>query len=201
MLNAVQQSGIWLRSLVVADSSGGWQKASFFRDMTKIPPAPEGWNKTFADLDAEYKSGARRTPAGSPEIDWARDYERSLLPADTRFPLLGDVYEVLEDLEVHYLTSWRAPFTGGGKGRLLRGDRIVVRYMLPKPIAVSADAVNYREIEARVVPESERKVQGYDGFSFSIKTADLNTKFRLVREGGGPESAQGRGGNAGPADA
>jgi hypothetical protein len=154
--------------------------------MTKIPPAPEGWNKTIADLNAEYKSGARRTPAGSPEIDWARDYERSLLPAGTRFPQVGDVYEALEDFEVHYLTSWRAAFTGGGKATLLRGDQIVVRYMLPRPIAVSADAVNYREVEARVVPESERKAPGYDGFSFTVKTAALNSKFRLVREGDGP---------------
>ncbi len=167
----------------------------------KIPPAPEGWNKSLADLDAEYESGARRTPAGSPEIDWARDYERSLLPADTRFPRVGDVYEALEDLEAHYLTSWDAPFTGGGKGLLLRGDQVVVRYMLPQPIAVNARAVNYREIEARVVPESERKAQGYGGFSFVLKTAALNTKFRLVREGGDPGTTQDRRSDAGPTGA
>ncbi len=68
-------------------------------NMTKIPPAPEGWNKTLADLDAEYRAGARVT-LGSPEVDWAREYERSLLPADTRFPREGDVYEALEDFEL-----------------------------------------------------------------------------------------------------
>ncbi len=169
--------------------------------MTKIPPAPEGWNKTLADLDAEYRSGARRT-FGSPETEWAIDYERSLLPADTRFPRAGDVYEALEDFEVGYLTSWDAPFTGGGEGKLRRGEQVAIRYVMhPQPIAVGAYPVNYREVETRVVPESERKAKGYGGFHFTVKTADLNTKFRLVREGGDPGTTQDRRSDAGPTGA
>jgi hypothetical protein len=150
-------------------------------DMTTIPPRPKDWTKTFADLDAEYKSGSRQT-LGSPETDWARDYERSLLPSDTRFPLVGDIYEALEDLETFYQTSWNAAFTGGGRGKILKGDRIIVRFMLPQPVAVSADALNYHEVEERMVPEGERKAIDYGGFRITLRTADLNEKFRLIRE-------------------
>ena len=153
------------------------------------PPAPPGWKKTLADLHAELKSGVRRT-LGSPEVDWARDYERILLPADTRFPRQGDVYEAMEDLQVHYLTSWQAPFTGGGKGTMRRGEQVVVRYLVhPQPIAVGAHPMNYHEVEARLVPETDRRDERYGGFYLSISTADLNAKFRLVQEGGGGGSA------------
>jgi hypothetical protein len=147
-----------------------------------MPPAPAGWDKTIADLSAELHAGLRDT-LGSPEVDWARDYERSLLPADTRFSCKGDVYETLEDFEVPYMTSWRAPFTGGGKALLKRGDQIEIpdSSVIPQPILVYARAVNYRELEVRVVPESERKSESYTGFYFAVRTSDLNTKFRLVR--------------------
>ncbi|MFL6603187.1 MAG: hypothetical protein ACJ8R9_17915 [Steroidobacteraceae bacterium] len=156
--------------------------------MYKPPPAPEGWDKTIADLSAELDAGLR-TSLGSPEIDWARDYERSLLPPDTRFPHEGDVYEAIEDFEVAYLTSFAAPYTGGGTAILPQGERVVVRYAEPgsRPISVYANALNYKDVEARIVPEADRKARTYDGYYFAIDTADLNTKFRLVStQGGGP---------------
>jgi hypothetical protein len=44
------------------------------------------------------------------------------------------------------------------------------------------------EVEARLVPEADRKAERYAGFYLSIGTAELNTKFRLVQEGRDPES-------------
>jgi len=67
------------------------------------PPAPSGWNKTLQDLfDESKKSGSA---VGPPEVEWAKDYKRSLIPAGTRFPKKGDVYEATKDTEVSYLTS------------------------------------------------------------------------------------------------
>ena len=40
---------------------------------------------------------------GSPEVEWAIDYERSLIPVGTRFPKKGDVYEPATDVEISYL--------------------------------------------------------------------------------------------------
>ena len=93
---------------------------------------------------------------GSPEVEWARDYERSLIPAGMRFPKMGDVYEATRDVEVRYLTSWSAPFTGGGWGTLKKGERAIINCEpLPRPIAANAKAINYAQVEEEMVPESD----------------------------------------------
>ena len=132
-----------------------------------VPPAPPGWNKTIADLCAEMQRG-ERTTVGHPEVDWARDCERSQIPSDMRFPRKGDIYEALEDMPVCYMTAWTAPFTGGGEGVLKKGDRVVVDYdpIDPKPIGVYAKAVDYDSLEERIVPASDRTAPKYGFFTF-----------------------------------
>uniref|UniRef100_UPI0040561A27 hypothetical protein n=1 Tax=Candidatus Electronema sp. TaxID=2698783 RepID=UPI0040561A27 len=146
------------------------------------PPRPADWNFTFADLMAEMKAG-KRNSVGQPELDWASDYERSLIPAGMRFPQKGDVYEVLQDMEVEFMTAWAAPFTGGGKGMLMRGERVLVHFepAEAKPIGAYAKAVEYKAVEERMVPASERTSRKYGGFYFYFSTVELNTKFALVR--------------------
>src|SRR6185369_9789133 len=136
-----------------------------------VPPAPPGWNKTIAALCAETNRG-ERSSVGSPELDWARDYERSQIPAGMRFPRKGDIYEVLEDMTVHYMTSWAAPVTGGGEGLLKKGDRVAVDHdpINPRPISTYVSAVDYETLEKRIVPASERSAPKYGGFYFSFKT-------------------------------
>lgn len=150
-----------------------------------IPPMPAGWNKTIADLFAEVKRGERPS-VGSPEVDWAREYERSLIPSDMRFPRKGDVYEALEDMTVQYLTSWAAPYTGSGEGLLRKGDRVWVDTEPHDSRAIStyAVAVDYEALEQRLVSASDRKSPRYSGFYFSFGTVELNRKFRLVGEAG-----------------
>ena len=146
---------------------------------------PEDWNLTIADLYEEMKAGKRKT-VGQPEIDWAREYERRQLPADTRFPEKGDVYESLKDQTVDYLTAWAAPCTGGGKGTLLKGELIWVDGEHPKdekPIGIYALPVEYEKLEERMVPKSEIESPKYGGFYFYLRTADLNVNFKLVRTG------------------
>jgi len=152
--------------------------------MKNVPPRPHGWNLTIADLMAEMNAGKRKS-LDSPEVEWARDYERSLIPADTRFPKQGDVYEALHDTPVHFMTAWSAPFTGGGDSFLKAGDKVLVDQMPhdPKAISVYAVALDYASVELRVVPESDRTSPEYAGFYFSLKTVDLNRDFKLVQEG------------------
>lgn len=120
----------------------------------------------------------------SPEVDWARDFERSQIPADMRFPRKGDVYEALENMTVHYMTSWAAPVTGGGEGILKKGDRVVVDSdpVDARAISTYASAVDYDAVEERIVPTSDRSAPKYSGFYFAFKTVDLNRKFRLVHQ-------------------
>jgi hypothetical protein len=155
----------------------------------QIPPAPPGWNKTIQDLSNEAKKIG--SPVGSPEVDWARDYERSLIPVGTRFPKKGDVYEAAEDQQVSYLTGWSAPFTGGGMGTLMKGERVIVEHdLLPRPIAAYARPIDYAAMEERMVPESDRENKKYAGFYLSLKTVDLSRHFRLIHEESTPAEYQ-----------
>jgi hypothetical protein len=105
------------------------------------------------------------------------------LPPGARHPRKGDVYEALHDIEMDFLTSWLAPYTGSGKGILKRGERIVVKEdPAPGYPGVYMEADNYRELEARMVPEAERTHYKFSHFYFSVLIKDLYTKFRLVAE-------------------
>lgn len=148
-----------------------------------IPPAPPGWNKTIEDLLAEAQRGERKT-VGSPEIDWARQYMRSLIPEGMRFPRKGDTYVAVRDLEVRYMTNWAKPFTGGGKGTLKSGEQVrITQEMLdPRPIGFYAQAVNYADVERQLVPSDERADPSYSGFSLSLKTSELDGNFKLIHE-------------------
>ena len=131
----------------------------------------------------EMKEGKRKS-VGSPEVDWARDYERSLLSSSTRFPKAGDVYSAIEDMEVSYMTAWRAPFTGGGKTTIRRGERFWIDSApsSERPISVYAVAIRYDALELEVIPVAERENPKYNRYYFSFKTEDLNTRFDLVDE-------------------
>ena len=146
-----------------------------------MPPAPQGWNKTIEDLFAEIDRGERAS-VGSPEADWARDYERSLIPNDMRFPQKGDVYEAIADVDVRYLTAWATPLTGGARGSLKAGDRVRVdqESLDTKPIAVYAKPIDYVGVEARLVAPDVRANKLYSGYYLSLKTVDLNRVFKLV---------------------
>jgi hypothetical protein len=148
--------------------------------MTNPDDFPPGWNKTIRDLIAESKESRR--PVGSPEIGWARAYERSLLRPWVRFPLDGEVYEALEDTPIQFLTHWHAPFTGGGEGVLPKGTKVRVKVFESErePISVYADPLDGPQIEQLLVSESDRTHDKYGGFSLSVPTAELNKLFRLV---------------------
>jgi hypothetical protein len=148
-----------------------------------IPPAPPGWNKTIEDLLAEVRRGERKS-VGSPELDWARQYMRSMIPEGTRYPRKGDVYEATADVEVRYITHWAAPFTGGGTGTLKAGERVrVIQDMWdPKPVGFYAQPINLADVEQRLVPLQQRADPKYSGFSLSLRTIELKDKFRLLNE-------------------
>ncbi|MEW6077460.1 MAG: hypothetical protein AB1724_06605 [Thermodesulfobacteriota bacterium] len=157
-----------------------WKRRQTIRK-TERPPRPEGWNLTIADLMAEVEAGRRKT-LGPPELDWARDYERSLIPETMRFPAKGDVFEALQDMEVEFMTAWSAPFTGGGKAVIKQGEKVRVdsEPSESRPIGTYAVAVDYKTMEERMVPAADRNASKYGGFYFYFSTIDLNTRFALV---------------------
>jgi hypothetical protein len=145
---------------------------------------PPDWNLTIDDLVAEMKAGKRGT-IGQPELDWAREYERSLIPGGIRFPRKGDVYESAKDQTVTYLTAWSAPFTGSGEAILLKGERVWISSDVTdeKPIGTYALPVERERLEARMVTREDRDNPKYGGFYFFLKTVELNENFNLVETG------------------
>lgn len=144
------------------------------------PPRPKNWDKTIGDLMQELSEG-RRKSIGQPELDWAREYTRSLLPDGLRYPMKADVYEALSTQCIRYVTHWRKPFTGGHKTMIHSGERVWIHEPShERPISVHATPINYNLLEQRIVPAEDRLQPDYDGFSLSIDTMILLNNFRLV---------------------
>jgi hypothetical protein len=147
-------------------------------------PFPSDWYLTISDLFAEFESG-KRSEIKDPEMTWAREYERSLIPSDYRYPQKGDVYEANVDQDVSYITSWSAPYTGGGTTKLFAGEQIWVASgpIGAKPIGAYLLAMDYNDLESRILSSNDRNSIKYEGFSFSIDTKSLNENFKLIRTG------------------
>jgi len=147
------------------------------------PPRPADWKLTIDDLMTEMTEG-KRNGIGQPDLDWAREYEISIIPEGYRFPKTGDVYESIVDQEVEFMTAWAAPFTGGGQGMLLKGERIwIPEEEEEKCVGTYADPVDYSKLEQRMVVATDRTVDKYAGFYLFVKTVVLNEKFKLVDTG------------------
>jgi hypothetical protein len=148
------------------------------------PPMPEGWNLTLDDLFAEMQAGKRKS-VGKPEMDWAKEYETGLLPENMHFPKKGDLYESLADQQIEYMTAWAAPYTGGGEGLLLKGERIWIHSepVGEKPLGAYALPVEYEKVEERMVKAAERETEKYGGMYFYFKTVELEKNFRLIETG------------------
>lgn len=147
--------------------------------LTDIPPRPADWKSTIDDLMIEMKEG-KRNGIGQPDLEWAREYEISLIPEGYRFPKTGDVYESIADQEVEFMTAWAAPFTGGGQGTILKGERIWIPEEEEKCIGTYADPVDYSKLEQRMVVATGSTGDKYAGFYLFVKTVVLNEKFKLV---------------------
>ncbi len=148
------------------------------------PLMPQGWNLTLDDLFTEMKAGKRKS-IGKPESEWAKEYEASLLPENTRFPKKGDLYESTSDQMVHYITHWAAPYSGSGEALLFKGERIWIHSEPTgeKPLGSYALPADYKTLEERMVPVADRSSSKYGGFTFYFKTLDLEKNFNLLQTG------------------
>ncbi|PCJ53307.1 MAG: hypothetical protein COA79_22945 [Planctomycetota bacterium] len=103
---------------------------------------------------------------------------RSSFPKDLIYPKDGEVYISTCDFKIDYLTSHNAPFTGGDKAILPKGEQIKIRKPIEdQPINVYCDPINYDKIHNNIVTKEERSNPTYDGYYFSIDTIDLYNHF------------------------
>ena len=139
------------------------------------------WAMTMDDLEAEAKAGRRSATITAEEMELARVYEISLLPAGTVFARSGQVWEALEDVDVTYIVYYRAPFSTGGRGILRRGEQVRIDPPTDgQMLGVGAQPLRSDEIEKSLIPESTRRDRKYDGYGLYLKTTELNRYFRLV---------------------
>ena len=103
------------------------------------------------------------------------EYDESVIRA-------GDVLVALDEVEVGYLTQWRAPFTGGGTGIIPAGTRLVAVPPIRDATGFAARAEASEEIEELLLPET-RTEPGYDGYYFVLAFDDIGTKFEVERDG------------------
>jgi O-acetyl-ADP-ribose deacetylase (regulator of RNase III) len=97
------------------------------------------------------------------------------------YPKGGEVYEALQDTQISYLTHFMAPYTGGDKAIILKGERILVSEPNnPKPSGYYCYPLNADEVEIRIVPSSDRNDPQYNGFSLFIDTSSINQNFRQI---------------------
>ena len=142
---------------------------------------PPDWNRTIADLMAEIDRGEREGGISGEEIEWARDYERSLLPPDTVFPADGEVWEAIGDAEVLVMRHYAAPVTDTNEAVLPLGERVrVIGSHLPEPIIITAVPLRYDELLETLVPADVRAEPRFTNYSLSIPTAYFNQHFWRV---------------------
>ena len=114
------------------------------------------------------------------ESELAREYTQSLLPNDIRYPKEGDIYTSIQDYEIDYMTAHNAPYTGGGKSILPKGESIKIsKPISEKPIGVYCDPINYDKLHDQIVSKEDLENPYYSNYYFSIDTVDLNKYFKL----------------------
>lgn len=145
-----------------------------------LPPSPPGWNRTTADLFEELRLG-RRSSLGWPESEWALEYERSLLPAGTRFPRDGDVYRSHRPFTATLLIHWHSPSTTDLRHTLPAGTRVRVQSAAhEQPLVVHAVPVDYQAVEKAALGWWIRLRPDYGGYCLALATRDLGTSFTWV---------------------
>lgn len=136
--------------------------------------------KTIDELFAELKVG-KRTSISEKELDKGRKLSKALMPAGLLYPKGGEVFETIQDVEISYLTHFMAPYTGGDKAKLLKGERVIVsKPNQDKPLGYYCYPINADEVEERIIPNSDKSDPAYNGFSLSIDTKILNSNFKHI---------------------
>ena len=101
----------------------------------------------------------------------------------------GEIWEALHDVEIQYMTSHDAPYTGGGTATLPAGERVIASKSASgrKRIGAYFDPLRYKELEEILVSKDDRDAPHYSGYYFFIPVEQLNKHFRFVEQQGLPK--------------
>jgi hypothetical protein len=109
------------------------------------------------------------------------NFQKHLCRQDYLYPKGGEVFEAVQEVQISYLTHFMAPYTGGDKAKLLKGERvIIIKPNQDKPLGYYCYPINADEVEERIIPSSDKNDPAYNGFSLSIDTKSLNNDFKQI---------------------
>ena len=126
--------------------------------------------------------------ASSLRPDWQRFSKSDRLD---RPVCRGERFAVRDDVEVKVATHWNAPFTGGHAATLPGGTIVVAADdQVPGFPGFACVPEDYEGLEAVLVPEADREVETYSGYSLSFTLEDIGSKlFPLDADEGYEEAA------------
>jgi O-acetyl-ADP-ribose deacetylase (regulator of RNase III) len=134
--------------------------------------------RTVDELFDDVKKG--KTVSGK-AMDKARKLSKALMPTGLFYPKGGEVFEAIQDTQISYLTHFMAPYTGGDKTKILKGERVIVsKPNQQKQLSYYCYPIEANEIENRIIPLSDRDDPAYNGYSLSIDTKSLNRDFKQI---------------------
>jgi O-acetyl-ADP-ribose deacetylase (regulator of RNase III) len=134
--------------------------------------------KTVEELFAKVKKG--KSVSGK-AMDNARKLSKALMPTGLFYPTGGEVFEAIQDTQISYLTHFMAPYTGGDKTKILKGERVIVsKPNQERQLSYYCYPIESNEIENRIIPLSDRDDPAYNGYSLSIDTKSLNRDFKQI---------------------
>jgi O-acetyl-ADP-ribose deacetylase (regulator of RNase III) len=134
--------------------------------------------KTVDELFDEVKK--RKTVSGK-AMENARKLSKELMPAGFFYPKGGEVFEAVQNTQISYLTHFMAPYTGGDKAELLKGERVIIsKPSQDKPLGYYCYPIKADEVEDRIIPYSDKNDPAYNGFSLFIDTKSLNKDFKQI---------------------
>lgn len=134
--------------------------------------------KTVDKLFDEVKKGKT---VGGKAMENVRKLSKALMPTGLLYPKGGEVFEAVQDVQISYLTHFMAPYTGGDKAKLLKGERVIIsKTNQDKPLGYYCYPINADKVEERIIPSSDKNDPAYNGFSLSIDTKSLNEDFKQI---------------------
>lgn len=146
------------------------------------PDKPKDWCLTYEDLKKEAQAGKRKT-IRKYEIEWAREYEESLIPQGYRYPEPSDVYIFNQDFQLRFLSHWSGPWTLGDDYTFKKGMKCHITYdnTIIRPERFDLRPFNYQEIfEAYKSSIKSPDPKRCKNISFNISKKEFDEYFELL---------------------
>ncbi len=93
----------------------------------------------------------------------------------------GDKFKVIKDFSTLGMTHWMAPCTGGFECTVPKGT-VLIAFADSAPMSSGFGCIpeNKKEFELKHVPENERTLPKYGGYSLVVKYSEINKSIEKI---------------------